>query len=99
MSKANIFSGTSFLSDILVNDQTSAKALAVSELNRLARNFLRGRASIQGNAEMFAGGQIQFKDHRNGFNAAGYLLSTRHRVYVRGGFTTELVFCSNTFPV
>ncbi len=99
VSEANIFSGTSYLSDILVTDQGSAKLLAEGEINRLARNFLRGRASVQGNADLFAGGMIQFEGHRTGYNAAGFLLSTRHRIYARGGFTTELVYCSNTFPV
>lgn len=93
-----LFPGDAVISDIWVDDQDSAKELAASQLNRDARNFLKGRATIQGNGAMHAGGMIKFAGHPTGFNAEGYVLSSRHRVYVRGGFTTELVFNSNTYP-
>ena len=41
---------------------------------------------------------VKFEDHRSGFNAEVYIISSRHRVFQGSGFTTELVFCSNTFP-
>ena len=93
-----LFPGDATISDVWVDSQDSAKDLATAQLNRDARNFLKGRASVQGDAEFHAGQMIKFAGHPEGFNAEGFVLSSRHKIYVRGGFTTELIFSSNTMP-
>ncbi len=93
-----LFGGDASISDIWVDSQDEAKQIAASQLNHDARNFLRGRATVQGNGALHAGGMIKFEGQPDGFNAEGFVISSRHKIYVRGGFTTELVFCSNTYP-
>ena len=98
VSESKIWQSDSFMSDVWVDSQDSAKELATAELNRLARNFLRGRATVQGDGSLHCGNKVQFSGHPSGFNPEAFVVSSRHRIYVRGGFTTELVFCSNTKP-
>ncbi len=93
-----LFPGDATISDVWVDSQDSAKDLAKAQLNRDARNFLKGRASVQGDANFHAGQMIKFAGHPDGFNAEGFVLSSRHKIYVRGGFTSELIFSSNTSP-
>lgn len=93
-----LFGGDAVISDVWVDSQDAAKKLAESQLNSDARNFMKGRATVQGDGSLHAGGKIKFGGHPDGFNAEGFILSSRHRIYVRGGFTSELVFCSNTYP-
>lgn len=93
-----LWSGDSYISDVLVNSQEGAVEMAKAELNRLARNFLRGRAVVQGNGAVHAGTKVKFSGHQEKYNPEGYVISSRHRVFVKGGFTSEIVFCSNAFP-
>ncbi len=93
-----IWEENSFISDVLVSSQDGAKAMAEAELARAARNFLRGRAVIEGNGELFAGSTVKFSGMRPGFNVTAYVVSTRHVMELSRGFTTELNFCSNTMP-
>lgn len=94
----DVFTGDAVVSDVWVDDQNTAKEMASAQLNREARNFLRGRAVIQGDAAFHGGSMAKFSGHAGGFNAEVYVISSRHKIYVRGGFTSELVFCSNTMP-
>ena len=93
-----LFGGDAVISDVWVDSQDAAKKLAESQLNSDARNFMKGRATVQGDGSLHAGQKIKFAGHPDGFNAEAFVLSSRHRIYVRGGFTSELVFCSNTYP-
>lgn len=93
-----IWSQPSYVSDVLVSSQDGAKDMAVSELNRLARRFLRGRAVIQGNSDVHAGGKITFKGMTTGFNPEVYVVSARHVVEPTRGFSTEINYCGNTLP-
>ena len=93
-----IYQQPAFISDVLVTSQGGAKAMAQAEMNRLARNFLRGKAVIQGNGEVRAGGLIKFAGHRDGFNPEVYVVSSKHVIETTGGFTTEINFCGNTYP-
>jgi phage protein D len=93
-----IWKGDAEIADIWVTDQNAAKEMARAELDRLARNFLRGRAILHGSGQLRAGVGVKFTGHRTGFNPEGFVISARHRVRVGGGFTTEVVFCSNTYP-
>lgn len=97
-SNGNIWSKPSYVSDVMVSSQSGAKDMAVSEINRLARRFLRGRAVVQGNAQIHVGSQITFKGMKTGFNPEVYVVSARHVVEPTRGFSTEINFCSNTVP-
>ncbi len=88
----------SYISDVLVTTQSGAKEMAVGELNRLARRFMRGRAVIQGNGEINAGSVVKFKGLFEKFNPTALVVSTRHIVEPTRGFTTEIQFCGNTWP-
>ncbi len=88
---------SAYLSDVQVSSQGMAKTLAVAELNRMARSFLRGKAIVAQNAALRSGVSVKFEGHREGFNAEGYVLSTRHRWYMNGDATTEVLFCANTY--
>lgn len=98
VASANVWQTPAFISDVWVNTQEGALELAKAELNRRARNYLRGRATVQGNGSLYVGGLVGFSGHAPGFNANAFVISSRHRIFVRGGFTTELIFCSNTKP-
>lgn len=93
-----IWTGTSYVSDVWVNSQSSAKDMAVAELNRLARRALRGRAVVQGNGDIYAGCKVTFKGLLAGFNPEAFVVSARHVVEPTRGFTTEIQFCGNTKP-
>lgn len=88
----------SFLSDVLVSTQSGAKELATSHLKQLAMGFMRGRAIIQGSANVHAGSLVKFAGPMTKYQPEGYVISARTRVYVGSGETTEVVFCSNTYP-
>lgn len=94
-----IWSGGTTISDVDVSAQGGAKGIAMAELNRAARNFLRGRATIDGDANIFAGAVVKFSGHREGFNPEAYVISARHRIVFKRGFETQFNFCSNTLPV
>ena len=94
----DLWSGDSFISDVLVTSDSGASTLAAGELNRLARNFLRGKATILGNASLRAGVNVKFTEHAQGFCPEGFVVSSRHRVSPASGFMTEVMFCSNTYP-
>jgi phage protein D len=96
---AQIWKGTSYVTDVMLHSQGSAKDNAKSELNRLARNFLRGSARVDGNAEIHAGRKVHFQGHPTGFNPEVYVISSRHFFEFKRGYSTEFNFCSNTMPV
>lgn len=93
-----IWQGDSFISDVRVSSQDGATSIAKGELERLARNFLRGRAVVDGNGKIRAGAQVSFKGSRPGFNPEAYVVSSRHVVESKRASSTEFFFCSNTFP-
>ena len=99
VSESPIWQGdAAFISDVEVTTQEGAKDIAVAELNRIAMGFLKGRAIIQGNGEMHIGVKVKFTEHQGGFNPEVLVQSSRHRVFPGSGFTSEIVFCSNTYP-
>lgn len=92
------FSGEMVISDVQVSSQEDAKKMAVAELNRLARQGVQGRATVQGTGELYAGALMNFSQHQSGFNPEVLVVSARHRVHNKTGFVTEVTFCSNTAP-
>jgi phage protein D len=95
---SKIWSDTSYISDVQVATQEGALAIAASELNRAARNFLRGTARILGNADIYAGAKLKFTGFSTGFNPEVYVISARHTFETKRGYTTEVQFCGNTIP-
>ncbi len=93
-----IWQKESWISDVQVASQDGAKAMAVGELNRLARGFLRGRARVAGNSEIHAGVKIKIVGHVAGFNPEGFVVSSRHTIDSAKGTQTEFQFCGNTYP-
>ncbi len=87
---------TAYVTDVPVSSQGMANAIAKSELERLARQFCRGSASVNGNDALRAGAVVQFKGLPKGQNGSYYVMATRHIINARSGYTTELTFCSNT---
>jgi phage protein D len=90
-----LWSDPAFVADLLVATQSGADAMAASELNRLGRTFLRGRAVVHGNAKLHAGVKVKFTNFGDKLNAEGIVISSRHSVG-DGGFRTEIHFCGNT---
>ncbi|MBA2320295.1 MAG: phage late control D family protein, partial [Deltaproteobacteria bacterium] len=94
--RGDIWGQDAFISDVWVDSQSAAKEHAVAEYNRLARSFMRGSGTMQCNGSLHVGVKVRFEEHRTGFNPEAFVMSSRHRVYVGGGATTEITFCSNT---
>jgi phage protein D len=85
-----------YVTDIPVTSQLQATALATAELDRLARQFCRGTAAIQGDDTVRAGTMVEFTGLSEGQNGKFFIIATRHVISNRTGYTTELTFCSNT---
>ena len=87
---------TAYVTDVPVSSQAMANAIAKSELERMARQFCRGSASVNGDDSIRAGTMVTFKGLPKGQNGSVYVMATRHIVSQRSGYTTEFTFCSNT---
>lgn len=92
-----IWQADSWISDVQVSDQGAATEMAKGELNRLARQFVRGRAKCHGRGDIRAGALIKFKGFATGFNPEAFVISSRHMIE-NNVFTTEFQFVSNTKP-
>lgn len=92
-----IWQADAYISDVHVNSDDAAKAMAIAELNRAARQFVRGQATVQGNGEIRAGKLVAFKNFATGFNPEVFVISSRH-VVEGGNYTTEFQFVGNTKP-
>ena len=87
---------TAYITDVPVLSQGAAKAVAVAELNRLARQFCRGSGTIQGNEAVRAGTKVKIEGLQQGINNEVFVVSSRHIISNRTGYSTEFSFCSNT---
>jgi phage protein D len=92
-----IWQGDCYVSDFLVSSQDGAQGAADAELARMARSFLRGRATIEGDGTLRAGAMVKFTGYRDGYNPEVYVVACRHVMEGRG-YRTELNFCANAFP-
>ena len=86
---------TAYVTDIPISDQSTADVIAKAEINRLARQFVRGTATIKGNPGLTAGCLVTFDGLHDGFNGTYYVLASRHTISTAAGYTTEFTFCSN----
>ena len=93
-----IWQGDCYVSDFLVGSQGGAQSAADAELARMARSFLRGSATVEGDGALRAGIMVKLKGFRDGFNPEAYVVACRHVMEGRRGFLTELNFCANAFP-
>ncbi|MCB9764009.1 MAG: phage late control D family protein [Alphaproteobacteria bacterium] len=95
--KAGTFGdSTAYITDVPVTSQAQADKLAKSEMNRLARQYCRGSASIQGNEQVRAGKVVNFDGLQQGVNGEVFVLSSRHIISERSGYTTEFSFCATS---
>jgi uncharacterized protein len=85
---------TAYITDVPVSSQAQAKAMAIAEINRIARGFCRGSATIQGNEDVRAGKVVTIEGLQPGVNGEVYILASRHIVSARSGYTTEFSFCA-----
>jgi phage protein D len=90
-------SSTAYITDVPVGTQAQANAIALAELERLARQFARGTGTIQGNDAVRAGTVVNLEGIAAPFNGKYFVLASRHIISPRTGYTTEFTFCSNTF--
>ena len=85
-----------YVTDIPVRTQGVANQIAKSELERIARQFCRGTATVQGDDTLRAGHMIEFGGLSGGLNGKFYIISTRHMISEKSGYSTDVRFCSNT---
>lgn len=87
---------TAYITDVPFSTQSQANILAKSEMNRLARQFGRGSATVDGNDALRAGSIVEFEGLNRPHNGKYYILSSRHLITPQNGYLTEITFCSNT---
>ena len=85
-----------YVTDVPVSSQGMANAIALSEMERHARQFGRGTGRIKGNDALRAGTMIEFSGLSEGLNGSFYVMATRHVIQSKTGYSTEFTFCSNT---
>lgn len=88
---------TAYITDVPVSTQSMANAVAKAEMERIARQFVHGTASIQGSDSARAGSMIEFGGLSNNLDGKYYIIGSRHVISNRSGYTTEITFCSNTY--
>ncbi len=88
---------TAYITDVPVSSQAQANALAKNELNRLARQFARGSATIQGDDSVKAGTMVTVSGLQAGQNGDFFVIASRHIISNRTGYTTEFQFCSTSY--
>jgi phage protein D len=87
---------TAYVTDIPVRSQRVANQIAKAELERIARQFCRGTVTVQGDDTVRAGNMIEFSGLSTGLNDKFYIVSTRHVISAKSGYSTDVRFCSNT---
>jgi phage protein D len=95
---ADLWAEGSALCDVHLDAQSTARQLAVAELNRLARTLVRGTATVVGRADLRAGSRAKLAATRPGFDLDVLVVGSRHLLEAGRGYTVELRFCSNTMP-
>ncbi|MCP4804069.1 MAG: phage late control D family protein [Proteobacteria bacterium] len=88
---------TAYVTDVPVFSQSAANIIAKVEMNRLARQFARGSATIQGNEEVRAGNMITIEGLQTGVNGDYFVLASRHIISNRTGYSTEFSFCGTSY--
>lgn len=87
---------TAYVTDVPVSSQSGADAVAKAEMNRIARQFARGTATIAGNETVRAGTMVTFSGIKAAVNGTCFVIGTRHTISAGTGYTIELTFCSTS---
>lgn len=87
-----------YIVDVRVAATGSAEAMAKGEMDRLARSYVRGRITVQGNGNLYAGVKVKVSGQFKGYNAEGYVISSKHVVEPNQGMKTQVTFVGNTKP-
>lgn len=95
---ARIYQGVCNITDVQLKCQQSAKGQSSAELNRKARQLIKGTAVVEGNSDVYAGSKVEFTGYRTGYNAEVYVVSSKHTIEFKKGYVTEVQFCSNCGP-
>ena len=87
---------TAYVTDVPVTDQSLAKVMAQSELNRLSRQYLRGTARFRGGVMniLRAGVMLTFSGMPANYNGRFFVISSRTSWSTAGTFV-DVHFCSN----
>ena len=85
-----------YITDVPVSSQEMANQMAEAEMERLARQFCRGKCAVRGNNFIRAGTIVEFSGFSKGLNGKYYVISSRHSINPKTGYSTEFNFCSNT---
>jgi phage protein D len=96
MAKSKFGESVAYITDVPIGSQSQANELAKSEMNRLARQFVHGTATADGNDKLRAGAVVKLEGLSKGHNGSFYIVSSRHVITPQGGYLTEFAFCSNT---
>jgi phage protein D len=84
------------VTDVPVRTQGLANEIAKAEMERIARQFIRGTCSIVGDDSVRAGTMIDVDGLDEGVNGPYYVVSTKHVLSPGTGYKTNISFCSNT---
>ena len=92
------FKNAQHISDVFVDSEASATAMAEAEMNRLARTFIRGSCTTRGNGKVKIGSKVKFAGSFKTFNPEGLVVGVRHTVQTGSVFETTFWFVSNSEP-
>ena len=88
---------TAYITDVPVASQQQAQEIALSEMERLARQFCRGSGSVEGDDSLRAGAMVTLSGMPEMAGGKFFVIASRHVISLRAGYSTEFTFCSNTF--
>jgi phage protein D len=95
---ATTFKGASYVSDVFVDSESGAKAMATAELDRCARTYVQGSCTTVGNGALRTGEKVRFIGSYEGFNPEGLVVGVRHVVEAGTVFQSTFWFVGNTVP-
>ncbi len=86
-----------YVTDVPVTTASLATAIAEAELERIARQFVRGTGTIYGDDRVRAGANVVLEGFGTPWNGKYYVMASRHVISAQTAYTTEFTFCSNSF--
>jgi uncharacterized protein len=88
---------TAFVTDVPVTTSSLAQDIATAELERIARQFIRGTGTIGGDDRVRAGACIKLTGFGAIWDGKYLVMASRHVVGAGSAYKTEFTFCSNSF--
>jgi hypothetical protein len=86
------------ISDVFVNSDTAALAMAKGEMARMTRSYVQGTCVINGNGAIYPGVLVEFLGSYEKFNPSVVVVATRHSIEIGSFYQTQFWFVSNTMP-